>query len=269
MKNKIGIGVITCNREKSFEKCINSIPAVDTIVVINDGMPYSKEYYPSKVKEVIQHNKNKCVGISKNEALRYLIQDDCDHLFLVEDDMLITNPDICTAYIKAAEESGIWHLNFGYHGPANFKPNQYGVKNPRQVVEYKNGIEIALNPNCVGAFSYFYKGIIKTVGYYDERFHNAWEHVEHTYRIIKLGLHPPFWWFADIANSDEYIKEQATPDESSAIRKTPEWTQGMQDGMLWYKQKHGWIPTHTPDTSPDQVMKILEEIETKYARKVL
>ena len=64
MKNKIGIAVITCDRQDFFEQCINSIPEADTVIVINDGAPYPSSSYPSKVKEVIQHDKNKCVGIS-------------------------------------------------------------------------------------------------------------------------------------------------------------------------------------------------------------
>jgi hypothetical protein len=36
--------------------------------VVNDGDPYDSSLYPSSVKEVIQHTKNKSVGVSKNEA---------------------------------------------------------------------------------------------------------------------------------------------------------------------------------------------------------
>ena len=269
MKNKIGIGVITCNREDFFKKTVQSLPEVDTIVVVNDGKPYPPACYPKKVKEVLQHNQNKCVGISKNEALRYMIQDGCDHLFLIEDDIEVINPNVCIEYIKAAEASGIWHLNFGYHGPANFVPNAYGVKNPRQVVEYPDGIEIALNPHCVGAFSYYLKSIIKNVGYIDERFYNAWDHVEHTYRIIKMGLHPPFWWFADVAKSDTLLKELASSETNSTIRKTEEWLRKMREGAEFYRYKHGIYPTQAQDSAPDQVLKCLQDIKNKYARKVL
>ena len=267
MNNKIGIGVITCNREDFFRKTINALPDVETIVVVNDGQSYPSDAYPTKVKEVLQHSRNKSVGISKNEALRYLIQDGCQHLFLVEDDMLITNPEVCRAYIKGAEASGIWHLNFGYHGPANKKPD--GTKNPRTTVEYEPGIELAFNPNCVGSFSYYLKGVIKTIGYMDERFINAWEHCEHTYRTIKEGLHPPWWWFADLANSDEYIQELASSEVNSVIRKTDEWRLNMQNGAGWFQIKHGFTPTAIPDTHPDVVIKKLEEIQMNYSKKML
>lgn len=266
MNNKIGVGVITCNAQERYEECIKKIPNVDTIVIVNDGTAYPTSVYP-KGAEVIQHTRNKTVGISKNDALRYLIQHKCDHIFLVEDDMLIQNENVFTHYIHAAEGSGIWHLNFGYHGPANLDQN--GNPNPRQIVEYDNGPAIALNPNCVGSFTYFLKNVVKQVGYYDERFKNAWEHVSHTKRIIEANLHPPFWWFADVADSYEYIKEYASSEVSSVIRKDEAWHQNMREGMELYRHIHGTYPTQTPDTSPEAVMVKLTELENNYARKVL
>lgn len=267
MSHKIGIGLITCNRIDFFKNCVNSLPSVDSIVVVNDGSPYPNDVYPSKVKEVIQHQTNKCVGISKNEALRYLIQDGCQSLFLVEDDMLIKNQDVCLAYIRAAEASGIWHLNFGYHGPANKRPD--GSKFPRTTLEYAPGITLAFNPNCVGSFSYYLRGVIKKAGYIDEKYINCWDHVDSTYKIIKMGFHPPFWWFADLANSDEYIAEQACSEVNSVIRKTEEWKKNMYMGAAYFKHKHGYIPTDIPDTPPNKVIEILEQIQKNYARKVL
>jgi len=264
MSDKIGVAIITCNRQDFFKNCINSIPAIDHLVVVNDGDQYSTNIYPSTA-HVIQHTRNKCVGISKNEGLRYLIQQGCDHLFLIEDDMIIKNSDVFNVYINTAKETGIYHLNFGYHGPANKKPD--GSPNPRTIIEYKNGIKLALNPNCVGSFSYYYKGIIKNCGYMDDHFKNAWEHVHSTHKIIKKGLHPPFWWFADVANSYDYIGEQACSEVNSVIRKTPEWHQNMRDGMEYYKHTMGAYPTQTPNTPLNEVLNILKEIQKNYTKR--
>jgi hypothetical protein len=49
--------------------------------------------------------------------------------------------------------------------------------------------------------------VLEQVGLIDERFYNAFDHVEHTYRIIKAGFHPNFWWFADVANSHDLLSD--------------------------------------------------------------
>lgn len=281
MKNKIGVGYITCNAQDRLEESLPLIPNVDEMVIINDGSAYDASVYGDK--EVIQHTKNKGVGISKNDAMRYLVQHDCDHIFIIEDDVLIKDEKVFEKYIKTAEASGIWHLNYALQGPANRVQSNQGpmyindrqnldqdtAANPRQIVEYTDDIKLALYPNCVGAFSYFLKSVIKHVGYHDEHFHNAWEHVEHTNRIIKAGLHPPFWWFADIAESWNYLSDIEGCIENSAIAKTEEWNRNLQEGMEWYKHKHGHYPQQTPNTSEQEVMAVLEKLETSYARKVL
>jgi GT2 family glycosyltransferase len=250
------------------------------MVVVNDGTQYPASAYPSKVKEVIQHSRNKCVGISKNEALRYLIQDGCEHLFLIEDDMIIKRNDVFDTYIKAAEASGIYHLSFALHGPANKKQiqqssmdvtkrhllDQNSEPNPRTIIDYGNGTEIALYPNCVGSVCYYLRGVIKHIGYIDEQFKNSWDHVEHTYRIIKEGLHPAFWWFADINKSWEYIGEAEDSIKNSAIARSPDWIKNFNEGAHWFKHKHGYFPTSIPDTQLNNVLETLKTIKTNYSK---
>jgi len=183
---KIGIGCITCNRPEFFKKCIDSIPEnIGDIVVVNDGQPYSSSSYPDKIKEVIQHTINKNVGISKNEALRWMIQKDCSYLFLIEDDMIIKKSDVFEKYINTAAKSGLFRLSYGYHGPAN--KTKEGKPNPREIIDYGDGIEVAFNLHSVGSFCLFHKGIIKNIGYMDERYQNCWEHICFDTKIVERG----------------------------------------------------------------------------------
>ena len=282
MNNKIGVGVVTYKRPDYFKQCIKSIPNVDTLVVVNDGDPYDSSLYPRKVKEVIQHTKNKSVGVSKNELMRYLIQDGCEHIFLIEDDMEVLRCDVFDAYIKAARASGIWHLNYGPGSPFNRVQDheklamdlegrhlldKHSAPKPRLIVEYKNGSKIALYQHSVGMFTYFHRGVIKNMGYHDEHFHNAWEHVELTYRIARAGLHPPFWWFADIYDSTEYLREIEGAIENSSIANDKEqWKKNINEGAVWYKQVHGHYPAQVADTSPERVGEILKLIKKSYAK---
>jgi GT2 family glycosyltransferase len=282
MNNKIGVGIVTCNRQDYFEKCISSVPEVDTIAVVNDGEPYTSEVYPSKIKNIEQHTKNKSVGVSKNELMRYLIQDGCEHIFLMEDDMEILKSEVFEKYINAAKASGIWHLNYGPGSPYNREQDPEILKmdlagrhllsntskpKPRLIVDYGHDNKIALYQHSVAMFTYFHRGVIKNIGYHDEHFTNAWEHVELTYRIIKAGLHPPFWWFADIADSTEYLREIEGAIQNSVIAKDNEqWKKNVTEGAMWYQHLHGHFPAQVADTDPSAVQIILKSIKTNYAK---
>lgn len=279
--HKIGVGLITCNKPERLAQSAPLVPNVDEFVIVNDGNPYDNNLYP-KHAEIIQHTRNMSVGVAKNAAMRYLINKGCRFIFIIEDDILIQREDVFEKYIKTAEESGIWHLNYALQGPANRVQQQQGPvnvetrhllsqeskPNPRAVVSVGTN-EIALYPNCVGAFTFFLREVIKQVGYHDEHFKNAWEHVCHTYRIIKTGLHPPFWWFADINESWEYIQDIPNCIEESTIAKTPEWINNFRNGMQWFKRKHGYTPQEIPDTNSDEVLNQLNFIQQRYARKLL
>jgi GT2 family glycosyltransferase len=266
---KIGVAIVTYNRQPYFEKCLQALNEnrrdVSAVVVVNDGTPYAGWLKPDWVTSVIQHPVNKSVGVAKNQAMRALVQLGMEHIFIMEDDMILKSPDVFNKYIETAMISGIYHLNFALHGPANVRE---GKANPRQIVDYGT-VKVCLYPHCVGSFSYFHRGIILNVGYHDERFKNAWEHVEYTYRVIKKGLHPPFWWFADIEVSDEYITEiPGSIGAGSSISHTPVWTDNMKRGAAWYKEKHGFSPTETPDTAPERVATELQRIQEYYGTRV-
>ena len=259
--NKIGVGIVTCNREEMFKKCVNSIPdSIENLVVVNDATPYSQSSYPAKVNKLIQNQIHKPVGVSKNILLRYFLEGDFDHIFLLEDDIYIIDPQVFEKYIKAAETTGILHFNYGYHGPGNKDSN--GLPHPRCVVDYGNDIKIALNLNVLGAFSYYHRIVIEKAGYMDERFNNAWEHVEHTERIARAGYHPPFWWFADVYKSYELIGELDPPQAQSVIRRDKSLNlKYMTEGIAIFKESLGYIPSEMPNASHDIVMHKLKEIQ--------
>ncbi|MEM1283312.1 MAG: hypothetical protein AAGG81_07145 [Chlamydiota bacterium] len=264
MSNKIGVGVITCNRLDFFKQCISSIEAVDALVVVNDGAPYPEENYPTSVEHVIQHEKNMCVGISKNDALRYLLNKGCEHIFLVEDDIEIIDNEVFRKYIKASEITGLKHLNYALHGPLN--KDDLGFKKPRFVVNYDNDISISLNWSCPGAFSYYNKKVIETVGFMDERFQNYWEHLEHSYRMVLQGLLPGFRWWPDIEDSDKYIWDLDQDLSQSEIRKDKsEFKKKYSHSTEVFFDLHGTIPREIEQKPLGKILENLNKIKELYA----
>lgn len=271
------VGIVTCNRLKFFEKCYDSVKNannVDIIAVCNDG----KTPVPlDPGTEYIEHKENKGVGVSKNDLLKLALSNPkVEHIFLLEDDMIVKDPDVFNVYIKAAQKSGIYHLNYGPGSPFNRKQdfqfdlhNRHECKhdtdlNPKIKVDYGDGVEIWFYEHSVAMLSYFHRSVLEDVGIHDERFYNAWEHVDLTYRIIKAGYHPQFWHFADVANSDKLISEAPGAIEDSSIAKdTEQWRKNVYGGREVYKEKHSHYPNMPPHTTKDEVLKVIKRLKRK------
>jgi glycosyltransferase involved in cell wall biosynthesis len=265
MKEKIGIAIITYNRQDFFEKVQASIPDYVSLYVVNTGSKYPDSVYQDRVK-LHQCNKKTCVGWGKNHGLRMMINDGCEHLFLMEDDVVIKDPDVCKKYIKAASVSGIWHMNFGFSHKENLD-RQFNTPVFRNLIDYTDDVSLIFTPNVFGAFTYYHKGIIKNVGYHDERFNeNYIDHIELTYRTIKAGLHPPFWWFADINKSWDMISNLYNMEDDSIVQNEERSKSAITKACMYFKQKHGYIPMQIPQTQEPEVLKLLEIIQARYAQ---
>ena len=257
--SKIGVGIITCNRPEFFKKCRESIKEewYDHIVIVNDG----KDTVSDDCAPVIKTTGMEGVGRAKNIALKYLQEQDCDFIILIEDDMLFKG-NIFDQYIKAHEETGIHHFMFAYHGPANKAGISRGKPVPRKVIDYGN-IKIALNQHCVGAVCFYTKECLDTVGIYDEAYTNAFEHVDHSYELAKANFSTPYWWWADIENSLDYVVEQACSEDSSAIRPRSDWQSNIQKSAIRFSEKHGVSPVQVPDTPVSEVVSKLKKIKNE------
>jgi len=263
---KIGVAVIACDRLEYTKQCVQSLLAnkgpLTDIILINDGIKIPDGTLPEGIEIMNNRPPYQTVGVAKNRAMNVLMNRKCDHIFLIENDILVQTPDVWQKYIDTALGSGVFHLNFGYHGPANRTPD-YKSPRPRYIVEYPKGIKVALNQHCVGAFSYFHPSVIESVGYHDPYFKNAWEHVELCQRIIKGGYMPAFWWFPDVEGSDEMLKEIPGSIQNSSITHTKKWTKNMIDGANYYRKVHGKSAVENTDTPLEKVLSALKTIYTK------
>lgn len=242
---------------------------VDEIVTVNDGIPYTN--IENKVGKYIQHKCNKGVGITKNEAFKHLLKAECDHIFLIEDDIIVKDVSVFQAYINASYETGLRHFMFGYHGPANKDNNK--VPDPKLIVEYSSTCSVAFNQHCVGAFCYYHRTILEEIGLMDETFKNAWEHVDHSLQIVNSGFIPSYWWWPDIANSYDYLDELACSEDSSTIRwedgeqKIPkkDWLENIEKGAQYFYTKNKCFPNEVPACDQPVLIQKIKQIKEKYS----
>ena len=266
MGDKIGIGIVTCNRPDFLNKLLESIDGCvcDELVVISDGDPLEE----STKYNTINNETNLGVGKSKNKLMQFLLDKGCDYIFIIEDDMIILDQSVFTKYIDAYKKSGIHHFNYGPGSPFNRKQtiknfdlhnrhllDQHTEPHPRLVIDYGDDVKVSLFQHTVAMFSFFTRESLLDVGLYDEAYYNAWEHVDHTYMLIKAGYHPPFWWFADIFDSHKYLTEApGAIDDSSIANDSEQWHKNVNEGRAVYLKKHGHYPNQPPHTTKEQVM---------------
>lgn len=230
---KVGLGVVTYQRPDYFRHVMNGIckyllEYCDTIVVVNDGSgrEYEAEYQkiyatlPKSIK-VIHNKKNLGVGKAKNILLHELMDAGSDYLFLSEDDVVVKDRNAIKWYIIAAERTGSHHMMYAHHGDGN-------ILGP---VASEGGIEYF--GNCVGAWCFYTREAIEEVGYFDEGMYNAFEHVEHTWRIIQAGMCPPMWHFMDVWGSWRWIKEIPGSIENSTIRNNSMSKKQLKSLEVW------------------------------------
>jgi len=255
MIEKVGLGIITYNRIEFFKDCIDSVPSVDELVVVNDGNAYPESVY-KKNSHIIQHKKNLGIAKTKNDAMKYLFNQNCKHIFIVEDDIIINEPNCLRYYIEASKITGIKHFNFAYVRE-NLLPNgSYALK---RTVDYE-GIKVGFWENLSGSFSYFHSDIIVKIGYIQTIYKNALEHVDYTYRISKHGFHPPFRWFADLINSKDFFIDQDPNSTKSLIQKSWNWKLRVYYNSFLFLLKNGYSPWYIPRADENDLKKYLSSI---------
>lgn len=272
---KIGVGIVTYNRPEQLKKLIETTQTeylnkvIDSGITVNDGNSVVLDFYGrtdiNYDWQWIDNETNLGVGRSKNKALQYLLDQNCDYLFLIEDDIYIKDPTVFEKYIEASNKAGIQHFNYSQHGVMN-KSWPDMNPNPRTSLRYESAnLCIPLYPHCVGAFSFYTRACLEKVGLLDERYYNACEHVDHTLSIIKAGMHPPFWTFADIENSNQYLGDEEWSLQQSTISSREDHSNIVSFSDEIFKMKHGIAPGQIPVASTEEVVESIKQIKKTYA----
>ena len=241
ISEKIGIGLITCDRPDFFKKSFFSL--FDIVqkkteieyVIVNDG----KDKLPIYPINYIETNGYTGVAKAKNKALEYLIDNGCEHIFLMEDDVEITDKNVFELYIKASKKTGIKHFNYGLHG--NHNKTHLGEPNILRTIKYPNtDVSVDLYPNVLGAFSYYHIDVLKDVGLMDEDYYLSMEHVDHTYKASLKNYTSPWRYFADVHNSFEYLKDIVPDHQQSKIRNKSNFEEIFKNGLDLFIKKNGF-----------------------------
>lgn len=256
-----GVGIITCDRLDYVRQLLDSVKNVtEDIFIVNDGNQDISESIECGYGLTTETPRSG-VGKAKNIALKQFMSEGYDYFFLLEDDIVIKDLSVFQRYIEASKLSGIQHFNFAFHGTDNYRADRTPAINLQ--VEYSKDCTVCLYPNVYGALSFYTRKCIEECGYMDEYYYNALEHVDHTYKIIQNQMHPPFRWFADIADSSKYISEQDSNHAGSTIRKDQNWVHNFHK-MADYFAKQNNFDVRDPQAkvaSKEETIQSLKKIK--------
>lgn len=270
-KNKIGCAIITCDRPEFFKKSYDSVENNHniTIVVIDDG---EKSIDKSVELERVHYIKTKGkqgVAIAKNKAFDYLLDNDCEHIFLMEDDVEIIDQNVFDAYINTSKATGLKHLNYGLHG--NHNRDSYGNPTIIKTVNYGNGISVDLYPNVLGAFSYYHRSVLENVGLIDDEYYLSMEHVDHTYKASLKGYTSPWRYFADVHDSYKYLEDIVPDHKKSKIRNEKNFQEIFKNGVDLFIKKNGFsvIQGYGPPENIISMNDCIEKLKEIYKNNTL
>lgn len=255
-KGKIGVGIVTYNSEGYYKGLYESLPfdKFDVLVTVNGGDRYKGEYKGNWV----QHSENVYPSVCRNDCINFLLQRNCEHIFIIEDDMILKSPDIFDKYIQASKESGLKYFSFV---STSWESGEPGKRTPRLTVEYKNNVSVSFYKNMCNEFTYHYRTCYEQTGLYDTNFRDPFD-IDLAYRESKQDYAAPFWWFADITGSDNLIMNNPNavsrlqgdrPDGSREQRIQKEWE--------YFIKKHGIMVNQIPDVNKEWVITKLKKLK--------
>lgn len=252
------LGIITCNREDMLQELVKSIDPTNfnTRYIINNGASLKNNYHDYIVLNS-KHNPTP-VGAGKNKFFR-IAKENHDYMFCLEDDIRIKNNDVWQYYIDTLHDSGIvGQLSYGMHGNNN---------TINETVEYTK-LSVDFYQESYAAFTLFHKDIFKIVGYFNEDYINAGEHLEHYHRTTLKGG-TPFRYFPDAHKSFEYIEDQDSGHDRSVIRSDKNWPDQFKKAWVLFRKTYGVYPNELAKCEREKLMSRLTEIEERFARKDL
>jgi len=248
MNDKIGIGLVSLNSSEHFIKCATSIISlgIDIHAVLAQDSQYPKDL-TRHFKSIKYFNSKIPSNWVKNHLLRLMINDGYKHLFLINDNVEIIDSNIFALYIITGNKTGIKYLNA-------IEPNNVSII--KNTIDYDQDTSVVFSSSLTSDFTYINKSVIKNIGYLDERFPADTANLELLVRAINNNYHPPLGWYADINNSNLYIKYNGY-NKTNISNKD----------IAFFKLKHKIDIKHLPDVKEEVILKHLEEIQNLNATK--
>jgi hypothetical protein len=142
-------------------------------------------------------------------------------------------------------------------------------KTLKYTLEQPDGVKIGFYTNPQGAFMFINANILKKIGMFDEGYTNAFEHIDFEYTLAKKVVAPPFWYFPDLLNSEDYLTDIEGSNENSSITNKDHYKENWDKSAAYFVQKWGHFTNAIPDPSTKIFENTLFHLQNSYSRKTL
>lgn len=204
--SKVAIAILTRNRPDSFKECIESIYKYSKgcdVFVVDDC---SNDQY---VTADFRFNERAGISVAKNKCLQLCYESGADHIFILEDDCVILEDCWWTHFIN----SGANHLCATFYKP--LRTHKYVNTIDLELMLIMIDVELNEHRLANGYCMYFTRHCIETIGGFDTKYNNKFEHVCLSRRIFNAGLTKHM--FQDIVGSEQLIY---CLDKDNAIQRS-------------------------------------------------
>jgi len=249
----IGVGIVTYDREQEYSESYEAInhSSIGVRFDVKDG---GKPDYTKDYKNLLTLDENKGVGFCKNLILENLLSQGCDHLFLLEDDCLITDNNVWKYCIDFVKHTGLLHFNWNNYRSEDDK--HYPAKFPKH--------DALISYNVDANFSYFHRTFLEEIRF-DENYVNAWEHVDVEYQGVLKGFLPAFRMFVSPANLSSYMR--VNDNGKSSIVGRPLHHERIIQGYDHWLKKWGKSINDIDGLSMETFKANMTDITKKYGKR--
>lgn len=214
---RIGVGVTTRNRydvfRDSYARLREHLPPGAKLIVVDDA---SDRPVP---EADFRFEKNVGIARAKNKCLELL--DDCEHIFLMDDDVYPLVPDWWRPYVESPEPHLMW----------TFVRPRGSTGGPELTELYRDSSHVYFHATR-GAVLYIERRVLDVVGGMDPEFGQwGWEHVSWSDRIHAAGLTSSR--YIDVAGSEGlfFSHDENQSVETTATDSAKRFAEGPGDAL--------------------------------------
>lgn len=259
MNKEIGIGILDLYTQEDLQNCWDSIPAeyknhddllTRVFIVSNNNNKPLAEGHQKKYTTPVQ------MATMRNFLISQMRLCGCKYYFLIHSNQVIKDPEIFEKTLKLADTFGTWVIMDASTDNIPLEDDEKGVT-------------LNLSKHLNTEFMFLFSGIVKTFGYFDERYFNSLhlDVLDYVTKVRGKNAYPPNNYHPTIPSN--WLESGIGNINKLGLKDIPDESRDVQLSYAYFMNQHKYLPTQNDpvNVSQDELLKAMEVIQTNYAKK--